>query len=121
MLERFTLITTDYEALCLQSNNEMSAGVYRHTSGNRNVILVFIEEILDFASVHRYRLLIGGDFNINMLDDNTHARDFYKRINLCGFQNDITTPTRVPLKGQSISDLFIVNIDISLRGWYNML
>lgn len=60
VLEKFTLITTDYEALGLLSNSEMFGVVYRPPSGNRNVFLDFIEEILGFASIHWYRLLIGA-------------------------------------------------------------
>lgn len=54
---------------------------------------------------------MGGDLNINILGDNTYAKDFGNIIKSYSFYNVKTTPTRVTVTGECIFDLFIVNID----------
>lgn len=89
----------------------MYVAFYRPPSGDMSVFLEFIEEMLEYSTIHQYNTLIGGDFNINLLKDNLTSREFLNKLYACGYNNVITTSTRVTTTCQSILDLFIVSID----------
>lgn len=111
VVTQFTCVTADYETLCLQHKNELFAVVYRPPSGNPAVFFNFLEAVLEYATLNRYRLLLGGDLNIDISKDDCLSRELENKISASGFLNVITTPTRVTPSCQSILDLFITNID----------
>lgn len=54
---------------------------------------------------------MGGDFNINMLDENNTKYEFETILNMNTCQNIITSPTRITPNSETLLDLFITNFD----------
>lgn len=109
VLEEFTCTTPHYEELSVKSDNNLFVVLYRPPTGNMSNFLEFVENLLEHASFHNYKVLLGGDFNINMLDDGTSTRATTNLMDSLGFCSVITTPTRVTVSCQSALDNFVVN------------
>lgn len=114
LLPEFTQITADYECLSVLSDTNMFSVIYRPPSGNVSACLEFVEKLMDHASLHGYRVLLGGDLNINMAQNTSHSLQFSSLIDAGGLCNVIDTPTRVTPDSHSILDLFIVNRDTAI-------
>lgn len=114
----FCLLTADYEILTVKTGAEIISTVYRPPTGSIERFLDFFESLLDYASLNRFRLVCGGDFNIDILNDNNSSNVFITRLFSAGFMNTITTPTRVTPSCSSCLDLIITNFntDISIAG-----
>lgn len=109
VLEEFTCTTPHYEVLSVKSDNILFVVIYRPPTGNVSNFLEFTEKLLEQASFHKYKVLLGGDFNINMLDDGTSTRATVNLMDSLCFCSVIKTPTRVTASCRSALDNFIVN------------
>lgn len=87
------------------------AGVYRTPS--RNVDL-FIEKFDLFLSRLRKincNIIVGGDFNIDVLIDDNKKNNFVNVLNMHNMYYMITIPTRVTEDSETALDNFVSNID----------
>lgn len=109
ILPEFSTVTCDIEAICIKKNSNVFAVLYRPPSGNISAFLKFLDSLLSCASENRWLLTIGGDMNIDIAKGLSAANDFLLVLQSNGFQNLISTPTRVTLSSASVLDLFITN------------
>lgn len=111
LVSEFCKIEDDYEILTIRDNLDVLSVVYRPPNGNILRFLEFFEYFLEYVSANKYRLVCGGDFNINVLDRNPSVCYFTNRLFSAGFVNLINTPTRVTQTTSSCLDLLITNVD----------
>lgn len=110
ILSEFSEVTDDYEVLTLLCEKQIICVVYRPPTGNTLRFLNFYEEFLDFASKNNFNLICGGDFNLNMMDQDRSVQEFNTRLSSYGFVNLICTATRVTDSSSSALDLLITDI-----------
>lgn len=110
MLPEFCRMNTDYECLSVISNRSLVAVVYRPPSGNFQNFMRFLESLLSYVGDYNYDIILGGDFNVNMLADTANKRTLEQTICSFGCSNVITVPTRLTITSSSLLDLFITNI-----------
>lgn len=106
----FCCICNDYEILTLKESMNIVSVVYRPPNGNFKHFIDFSEQFLEYVRVNRFRLICGGDYNINTLDDICNARNFASVLSSSGFTNVISTPTRITVSSISALDFLITNI-----------
>lgn len=109
----YSCVTPDYETLCVLINCTLISVVYRPPNGNHHNLFQYLESLFIFASGNNYEVILGGDFNINMLADTSTSREFHQLISMFGYRNMILTPTRTTLTSASLIDLFITNMHTS--------
>lgn len=112
LISEFSLITPDYEVVTVKSGSYIISTCYRPPSGDISNFLVFLDRFLEFITFHRYQLILGGDFNINMLLDSSIKTEFETTLNFHCCQNTIALPTRITENTETLLDLFITNVDI---------
>lgn len=103
-MSEFSKVTNDYEMLTVLSNIDLICTIYRPPDGNLERFLDFFEELLEYVSRNKLRLICGGDFNLNMLQDNSAVREFTTRIHSFAFVNPIKTPTRITSSSSTLLD-----------------
>lgn len=90
----YSMTTDDYEILTLRNDNQILSVLYRPPNGSIEKFLDCLEDLFDYANINNLKLTCGGDFNINVLEiDSAHKLNI--RLQSSGFNNLITTPTRV--------------------------
>lgn len=114
ILPEFSKTTVDYEILTLKNKQEIISVLYRPPTGNVARFLEFYEDFLEFICKNNLRLISGGDFNINMLEENNCVRDFSTKLVSSGFINVIKTPTRITCSTSSMLDLIVTNLDTEI-------
>lgn len=112
MLPEFCLIAPDYEVLSVQCKKYVFVVLYRPPNGNIDACLLFLERLLSFICLNDLYLAIGGDFNVNLLQNTKCARDLQLIFQSFHCRNVITTPTRLSSTSDSLLDLFITNCTI---------
>lgn len=76
LLSEFSLLTDDFEFLVLKSDIEIVAVVYRPPAGDIVKFLNLFESFLEYICASEFRLVCGGYFNLNILEDTPRACDF---------------------------------------------
>lgn len=66
-------------------------------------------------SVNKYNLILGGDYNVNTLENSVQTLLLTNSLNSAGFRNVITSPTRVTLSTSNSIDLFITNANTDVK------
>lgn len=112
LLSEFSAITPDYEALSLACHKYVYVVVYRPPDGKTEAFFQFLENLLTYACTNKLHIIIGGDCNINLLQQTETTRNFQLLLDSFACANIITEPTRVTLDTESLIDLLITN-DIS--------
>lgn len=74
------MISKDYEVSSIKGTKTLVSVLYRQPSGDTNTFIEFVDELLEYASFKRLRLILGGDFNINLLAETTHSKKINKRF-----------------------------------------
>lgn len=110
-LVEFCGLTPDYEFFCTLSGCTVIAVCYRPPAGRITDFLSFLDKFLNYVNLKKYYVVLGGDFNINLLSDSNVTRDFLAVISANGCANSITKPTRITPTTESLIDLFITNFD----------
>lgn len=113
ILSNYSCINQDYEILSLCINRNVVAVVYRPPQGKLQTFFDFLESILSFANENKYNLIMGGDFNINMLVDTPAKRNLEQLVQQFGCMNVIPSPTRITPTCSTLLDLFITNLHTS--------
>lgn len=82
-LAEFCEITADYEFFSILSRCTVNTVRYRPPAGHIKKFLLFLHRFLNYISLKKYYMVLGGDFNIN-LSDSTATRDFLVAISANG-------------------------------------
>lgn len=106
----YSVTTDDYEILTLRTGNQILSVLYRPPDGSIEKFLDCLEDLFDYANINNLQLACGGDFNMNVLE-NDMAHKLNIRLQSSGFNNLITTPTRVTVTTSSALDLLITAIE----------
>ena len=67
-------------------------GIYRPPQKSIPCFNSYISEILEYFTG---KVVMTGDFNVNLLEDTTHVREFIDNMNSFGYFNEINLPTYV--------------------------
>lgn len=111
IVPEFSTITDHYEILTVQSKNDIISVLYRPPNGNIPCFINFYESFLEYVCKYNFRLISGGDFNLNVLEQNADTRNFNALLASSGFTNVISTATRITSSSSTALDLIITNID----------
>lgn len=109
LLTEFSIETPDYEALSLLYQKSVFVVLYRPPNGKLDAFLSFLESVLSFVSLNRLHITIGGDCNINLLQDTYQSRELQVILDSFGCKNVINEPTRISHSSESLMDLFVTN------------
>uniref|UniRef100_A0A0K8R810 Putative outcast ele5 orf1-h 1e-40-j 4 n=1 Tax=Ixodes ricinus TaxID=34613 RepID=A0A0K8R810_IXORI len=105
----YCCITQDYEMLSVRTGNTVISVLYRPPDGRSVFFFQFCERFLQVVNDNHYDLILGGDFNIDMLKDSACKREFNILIETNGCVSVIQSPTRVTVRSETMIDLFITN------------
>lgn len=111
IVHQFSVSVADYEILTVRDSSKIFSVVYRPPSANFHTFLDFLETLFEFASLNKYSLFIGGDFNIDMLKITQQRTELLSLLESYAFKNIINEATRITLHSVSLIDLFIVPAD----------
>lgn len=111
LLPDFTVSSENYEVLSIACADNMFIVIYRPPTGSLASFFSFFETILCFASDNKLRPIIGGDLNINMLQQNPMAHELSLLLESNNLKNVIIEPTRITLEAETLLDLFITQAD----------
>lgn len=115
LMPEFTFISLDCEMLTVKDKKRVLSVIYRPPSGSIENFFSCFGKLLEYCSFNNLHFVCGGDFNINILDDNKHVHDLNSLLLSSGFANLITTATRVTQSTSSALDLLITNIETSVH------
>lgn len=87
--------------------------IYRPPSGNLHIFFEQFEILLDELGECK-KVIICGDFNINLLLDSKYKTQFITLMQAYNFEATLNLPTRVTAKSKTCIDNFITNIDKAL-------
>ena len=83
------------EVECTKSSqNPIFGALYRHPRQNERAFTSYLEEFLQGFALRGTKLMIMGDFNINLNINNCISREYIKALNSLGFSALINQPTR---------------------------
>lgn len=111
LLSDFCCSTPNYEALVLKSRKSLFCGCYRPPRGEVSVFFSFLDSLFEFVNHYKYHIILGGDFNINLMADNPNKATFESLLDIHNCQNVITSPTRLATTTETLIDVFITNFD----------
>lgn len=109
LVPEFSAVTPDVEVLTLSHKNYLFVTIYRPPDGNVDKFIEFLETILSHVTSETLDVIIGGDFNINLLKNTANTREFELCLKSFCCENLITEPTRISGDSESLLDLFVVN------------
>lgn len=95
LLEEFSFISADIECLCVKNKQYLIAVMYRPPNGNIDSFFLCLENILDYANQEGLTLILGGDFNIDMLQSSPTQHRFDTILSSHNSTNEIRIATRV--------------------------
>lgn len=104
--------SSDVECLALLVNNSVIIIVYRPPSGSIRHFYRFLEETFDYSLTNNRKAIYIGDININLLSNQRLSVDFLDMIHSHGFENCITSPTRITDNSESLLDVCLTNDSI---------
>lgn len=110
LLEEFSFISADIECLCVKNKQYLIAVMYRPPNGNIDSFFLCLENILDYANQEGLTLILGGDFNIDMLQSSPSQHRFDTILSSHNSTNEIRIATRVTTNTKTLIDLFITNV-----------
>lgn len=102
-----------FECCCIRIPTEgmTIAACYRPPSGDFDLFLQVFNEFLNYLSTMSGRIIIGGDFNIDLLVHSDSSMFFRDSIACFNFQSVISLPTRVTSTSRTCIDNFLINFD----------
>lgn len=100
--------------LAIKTTSNFKKGIYAvlyHSPSTSDLeFLDYLDNIFENILNENDLNLITGDFNINMLNNNTNAKRLKSIINLSGMKQLIKEPTRITPNSSTLIDLAITNI-----------
>lgn len=109
MMEQFRTITPDFEILTLRYRKYVFSVVYRPPQTDISRLLEIFERLFTSVNDQKCTLVVGGDFNIDILESSRSQREFTNTLRLYDMYNVIVAPARVTSTTSTILDLFITN------------
>lgn len=102
--------------ICIVEINKglLVASLYRTPDSPVKLFLKNLEILLDIANKENKTLLIGGDFNIDVLRKNPITEEFSSTLTTSNFHYLIDLPTRPSSQNPSCIDNFIINDSASV-------
>lgn len=84
--------------------------IYRTPTGDHNLFLNKLEEVLDLSN--NRRMFLCGDFNIDLMkfESNNVVKNFVSLLSRLGFYSLITKPSRISRSSASLIDNIFTNI-----------
>lgn len=110
ILDCLTEMNEDYEILTLTCGSRLFSVVYRPPSAKVAGFLSILESYLEFASRNNSSVVLGGDFNISMMEASYAWIQYRNVLSSFGYANVILSPTKTTLESKSALDLFITNM-----------
>lgn len=103
-------IPGEFDMLFVELQNDIAIGVvYRPPNSRIPAFLEILEDILQYFTNAQRKVIICGDFNINT-KDNPNTK--YQQLLLSyGFENHISSPTRVTETSSSTIDHILTNLE----------
>jgi exonuclease III len=83
--------------------------IYRSPNSNVEIFLQLLDEALNKMSKRGCFLVLCGDWNINLLDENTHQKALSSLLLSNNLQNTVLCPTRVTSSSSSLIDVMIAS------------
>lgn len=90
----------------------MMSAVYRSPSTSKIDFLNYFGEWLEKSIDYHMNHIICGDFNINLLKNDTYTNRLNNIISFHGFKQYVYEPTRITENTKSIIDLVVANFDV---------
>lgn len=109
LLNTFSGLTSDYDVLSLKIGNYIITVLYRPPSGDFGKFIAFLDRFFERVSINKFSVVMGGDFNVNVLDDSFQTIELKNVLSSSGFVNIITSATRITQTTSNAIDLFITN------------
>lgn len=113
LIESFSFVTLDYEVLSVKCNNNVYCVLYRPPGTSIPSFLSFMDDYLNWINDNHFKLIMGGDINIDFLKTSKPRGDLYRTLESNGFANLINAPTHVSLNSTTLIDVFITNVEIT--------
>lgn len=113
ILEDFTIITHNVESLCIQADGIIFGVCYRPPDGSMQEFLTFVDRLLAYACENKQKVILGGDYNIDMSVCSARHHDLLNIMLSNGCINVTESSTRITMSSETTLDLFITNYDPS--------
>lgn len=110
-LTDFSCATSAFEIIAVRCRHCVFCVCYRPPGGDLCRFFSFMDGFLDFVNNNHYKLVLGGDFNINYLDQSRPKTEFESLLSVHSCRNVITLPTRLTETSETLLDLFVTNMD----------
>ena len=100
VLSELSVTEADFEALWIEINcdgqsNLICGVVYRHSNGNLDNFMDYINKTIEKVHLQTKNSLIMGDFNIDLLNSCKPSNDFINTLASFFYQPHILQPTRI--------------------------
>ena len=109
-------VTADFETQWIEiesdlHHNMICGVIYRHPNGNLDSFMASINNCLDKVNNENKYCLVMGDFNINLLNTDSHAatEEFLDMITSYYFSPHILQPTRITHHSATLIDNILFN------------
>ena len=114
--------TSEFESIWIELQNNKGKNIlisvfYRHPNSSLDIFLDKFYKIIDNISKQNKLCIIMGDFNINLLNCDSHSltQDYINTLNSYSFQPTIIKPTRITHHSATLIDnIFINSIDYNI-------
>jgi hypothetical protein len=87
--------------------------IYRSPHSDVHIFLKKLELLIDRMHKKKKRLIICGNCNVNLLQENEHIQTLKNILASCGLINKFTSPTRVASSLESLLDVMVINIEFN--------
>ena len=109
-------VTADFETQWIEiesdlHHNMICGVIYRHPNGNLDSFMTSINNYLDKVNNENKYCLVVGDFNINLLNTDSHTatEEFFDMITSYYFSPHILQPTRITHHSATLIDNILFN------------
>lgn len=109
VISEYTVMASDFESVMVRSENLFLVVIYRPPSGTASSFLDFVRELLEFCELQDARVIVTGDFNIDMLSTSATKQNLLDTMLCFGYENQIHVPTRVTETSETLLDLCFTN------------
>lgn len=109
VISSFTTTNEHIECLTVCLKSFYVCVIYRPPNGNKTPFFEFTDELLNYLTNTGSKFLIMGDLNINMLGNDTNARELKRTLYAYGCENFINLATRITADSATLLDVAITN------------
>jgi hypothetical protein len=108
------------QELCKEKDFEMSTVelvdykivlvcIYRLPDGDFRIFLKNLEIVIQKVLLKRKRVILCGDWNINVMEDSATSRELKNLLLLYSLVNTVTSPTSITTESLSLIDVIVTN------------